>query len=70
LHRNFRVLLAPERDERRLDPVPDRLQPMNASVAGRTEGDQKPGVVDSGPAVMDGEFLLGPAAAATAAVAG
>jgi hypothetical protein len=64
------MLLAPRRDERRLDPMMKRLQSVDAGVAGGAERDQKPRLVDAGPSVVDGQFPAGPTAAAAAAIAG
>ena len=62
------VLFLPQRNERRLDPMPQRLRAMEAGVAGGAESNQKAWVMDAGPAMMDGEFPVRPTAPAPATI--
>ena len=63
------MLLFPEGNERRLDPMAQRAEPVDAGMAGGAQGDQEARLMDPGPAVMDRQFTVGPTAAAAAAVA-
>ena len=63
------VLFLPERNERGLDPVAQRLGAMEASVAGGAERNQKPRLVHSRPSMMNGQLTLRPTAAAAASIA-
>ena len=63
------MLLLPQGNERRFEPVPQRLQPVDARMTGGAKRQQKTRVMDPGAAVMDGEFLLCPTPPAAAAVA-
>jgi hypothetical protein len=64
-----RVLLLPEGNERRFQPVPDRAEPVDARVAGGTKGNEQTPAVDAGTAVMDSQLIGIPTALAAAAVA-
>jgi hypothetical protein len=63
------MLLLPEGNQRRLDPMAQSLQPVDAGVAGGTESNQPAAVMEAGPTVMHAELPLRPTAAAAAAVA-
>ena len=63
------MLLVPKRDQRRLDPVPDGPEPMDSSVAGGAEGNQKPRVMNAGPAMVNRQLPLRPTGLTAAAVA-
>ena len=58
------MLFVPERDERRFEPAAHRAQPVDAGMAGGTQSDQEARVVDARPAVVDGQFTIGPTGAA------
>ena len=62
------MLLLPKGHERRLDPVAQHAEPVDAGMAGGTQGDQPAAVMDSGMAVVHGERSFRPAAAVAAAV--
>ena len=64
------MLLPPEGNERRFDPVAQDAEAVDAGVAGGAEGNQEPGLMDSGSAVVDGEVLVRATGLAAAAVAG
>ena len=68
LHRSAGMLFVPERDQRRFEPAAHRAQPVDASMAGGTQGDQEARVVDARPAVVDGQFTIGPTGAAAPSV--
>ena len=63
------MLLVPKRDQRRLDPVTDGAESVDAGVAGGAQGNQQPPLVDAGTAVVNGELTLGPTPLTLAAVA-
>ncbi len=63
------MLLVPERDERRFEPAAHRAQPVDAGMAGGTQGNQEARVMDARTAVVDGEFTIRPTGAAAASVA-
>ena len=62
------MLFLPERNERRFDPVAQRLRAMEAGVAGSAESNQKPRVMDAGSAMMDDQFPIRPTAPASATI--
>ena len=62
------MLLAPQRDERRLEPISEGTQPVDLGVAAGAQGDQKARLMDSRPTVVDGELASRPAATASAVV--
>ena len=62
-------MLVPNGDQCRLDPPAHGTQPVNAGVAGGTQGNEKAALVDARAAVVNCELARGPAGAATAAVA-
>lgn len=47
------MLLAPEFDQRRGEPPPNRQEPVDAGVAGGTQRDQPGRIVDTGTPVMN-----------------
>ncbi len=64
------MLFLPKRNERGLDPMAQRGQPVDAGVAGGTKGDEKARSMDSRAAMVNGEGTLGPTALAAPAIAG
>ncbi len=63
------MLLVPDRDQGRFDPVVKRLKPVDARVAGGAKGQQKAGVMEARSAVVDGQLPIRPTALTTTAVA-
>ena len=63
------MLLFPESNERRLDPMAQRAEPVDAGVAGGAQSNQVARLMDPGSAMMDRQFMGRPTAAAAAAVA-
>ena len=63
------MLLLPEGNERRLDPMAQRAEPVDAGMAGGAQSNQEARLMDAGSAVMDRQFMGRPTAAAAAAVA-
>jgi hypothetical protein len=63
------MLLFPEGNERRLDPMAQRAEAVDAGMAGGAQSNQEARLMDPGSAVMDRQFMGRPTAAAAAAVA-
>jgi hypothetical protein len=53
LQRNIAVLFPPEGDERRLQPAPERSQPMHACMACGTERNQQSRLMNATPTMMN-----------------
>jgi hypothetical protein len=47
------MLLAPERHKRWLDPMAQRLKPMDPRVAGGAKSDQETQLMNPGPTMVD-----------------
>jgi hypothetical protein len=63
------MLLFPEGHERRLDPMAQRAEAVDAGMAGGAQGDQPAAVMDAFLTVMDRQLIGRPTTAAAAAVA-
>ena len=63
------MLLFPQGNERRLDPMAQRAEPVDAGMAGGAQSNQVARLMDPGSAVMDRQFIGRPTGAAAAAVA-
>ena len=63
------MLLFPEGNERRLDPMAQRAEAVDAGMASGAQSNQEARLMDPGSAVMDRQFMGRPTAAAGAAVA-
>ena len=63
------MLFFPEGNERRLNPMAQRAEPVDAGMAGGAQGDQPAAVMDAFLTMMNREFIGRPTAAAAAAVA-
>ena len=50
------MLLFPEGNERRLDPMAQRAEPVDAGMAGGAQSNQEARLMDPGSAVMDRQF--------------
>ncbi len=64
------MLFLPKWNQRRLDPMAQRGQPVDAGVAGGAEGNQQTRTMDSRAAMVNREGTLRPTALAAPAIAG
>ena len=60
------MLLLPKGNERRLDPMAQRAEPVDEGMAGGAQGDQPAAVMDSGMTMVNRQQTFQPTAAAAA----
>lgn len=63
------MLLLPQRDKGRLDPVPDGGQAVDTCMAGSAKGDQKAALMDTWTAMMNRELTVRPTRPTAVAIA-